>query len=603
MKEKQKLGEILVNRKLITSEQLKEALEIQSEIEDSYVQALFIDRDIINVKNIKKAQEESKKQNKKLQEVILEMKLASPRDVEEVFSLVRRSPFIFLSEHSKEIEKEIVRLVPEKLARHFCVIAISHEGSYINLVMSDPANIVAIDNIRSNTGYEIIPLLSTRKEINDAIEKYYGESDMANSIPDLKDISFSAEAEEAKEQENIDLAQLKVQVKDPPVVRYVNSILLKAIEERASDIHLEAAETEVFVRNRVDGVLRNLPPPPKKTYPAIVSRIKIISNLDIAERRLPQDGRTKAKIGSKEVDIRVSIIPTIYGEKVVMRLLDKTTMLMGLEELGFDKSELEKFKDAVSSPYGMVLLTGPTGSGKSTTLYGALNYINSPEKNIITVEDPVEYELRGINQIQVRAHIGLTFASCLRTILRQDPDVIMVGEIRDKETAEISIQSALTGHMVFSTLHTNDAVSVITRLAYMGIEPFLISSALRLSIAQRLVRRICPKCKVPEKISEEVLKRIAEDVNVKGKDVTFYKGEGCPDCNNKGYRGRVGLYELFQITPEVRKAINDGKSEEEIKIIAKEQQKMVTLREAGIKKALAGITSLEEVLTSTLTYE
>ncbi|MBU1047920.1 MAG: Flp pilus assembly complex ATPase component TadA [Candidatus Omnitrophica bacterium] len=603
MKEKQKLGEILVNRKLITSEQLKEALEIQSEIEDSYVQALFIDRDIINVKNLKKAQEESKKQNKKLQEVILEMKLASPRDVEEVFSLVRRSPFIFLSEHSKEIEKEIVRLVPEKLARHFCVIAISHEGSYINLVMSDPANIVAIDNIRSNTGYEIIPLLSTRKEINDAIEKYYGESDMANSIPDLKDISFSAEAEEAKEQENIDLAQLKVQVKDPPVVRYVNSILLKAIEERASDIHLEAAETEVFVRNRVDGVLRNLPPPPKKTYPAIVSRIKIISNLDIAERRLPQDGRTKAKIGSKEVDIRVSIIPTIYGEKVVMRLLDKTTMLMGLEELGFDKSELEKFKDAVSSPYGMVLLTGPTGSGKSTTLYGALNYINSPEKNIITVEDPVEYELRGINQIQVRAHIGLTFASCLRTILRQDPDVIMVGEIRDKETAEISIQSALTGHMVFSTLHTNDAVSVITRLAYMGIEPFLISSALRLSIAQRLVRRICPKCKVPEKISEEVLKRIAEDVNVKGKDVTFYKGEGCPDCNNKGYRGRVGLYELFQITPEVRKAINDGKSEEEIKIIAKEQQKMVTLREAGIKKALAGITSLEEVLTSTLTYE
>lgn len=603
MKEKQKLGEILVNRRLITSEQLKEALEIQSEIEDSYVQALFIDRDIINVKNIKKAQEESKKQNKKLQEVILEMKLASVRDVEEVFSLIRRSPFIFLSEHSKEIEKEIVRLVPEKLARHFCVIAISHEGSYINLVMSDPANIVAIDNIRSNTGYEIIPLLSTKKEINDAIEKYYGESDMASSIPDLKDISFSTEAEAAKEQENIDLAQLKVQVKDPPVVRYVNSILLKAIEEKASDIHLEVAETEVFVRNRVDGILRNLPPPPKKTYPAIVSRIKIISNLDIAERRLPQDGRTKAKIGSKEVDIRVSIIPTIYGEKVVMRLLDKTTMLMGLEELGFDKIELGKFKDAVSSPYGMVLLTGPTGSGKSTTLYGALNYINSPEKNIITVEDPVEYELRGINQIQVRTHIGLTFASCLRTILRQDPDVIMVGEIRDKETAEISIQSSLTGHMVFSTLHTNDAVSVITRLAYMGIEPFLISSALRLSIAQRLVRRICPKCKVPEKISEEVLKRIADDVNVKGKDVTFYKGEGCPDCNNKGYKGRVGLYELFQITPEVRKAINDGKSEEEIKIIAKEQQKMVTLREAGIKKALAGITSLEEVLTSTLTYE
>jgi len=602
-KEKPKLGEILVKHKLISSDQLKEALEIQSQIEDNYVQELFTDRGIIDAKNIKKAQEEAKKQNKKLKDVILEMKLASQRNVEEIFSLVRRFPFIFLSEHSKEIDKEIVHLVPEKLARRFGVIAISHEGNYINLVMAEPTNIVAIDNIRSNTGYEIIPLLSTRKEINDAIEKYYGESDMTSGIPDLKDISFSAEAEEVQEKEKVDLAQLKVQVKDPPVVRYVNSILFKAIEERASDIHLEPAETEIFVRNRVDGVLRKLPPPPKKTYPAIVSRIKIISNLDIAERRLPQDGRTKAKIGSKEVDIRVSIIPTVYGEKVVMRLLDKTTMLMGLEELGLDKTELGKFKDAISSPYGMVLLTGPTGSGKSTTLYGALNYINSPEKNILTVEDPVEYELKGVNQVQVKPHIGLTFASCLRTFLRQDPDIIMVGEIRDKETAEIAIQSALTGHMVFSTLHTNDAVSVITRLAYMGIEPFLISAALRLTVAQRLVRRICPKCKVQEKVSDEVLKRVAEDINVKGKDVTFYKGEGCPECNNKGYKGRVGLYELFQVTPEVKKAINDGKSEEEIKLIAKEQQKMVTLREAGVKKSVAGITSLEEVLTATLTNE
>jgi len=602
-KEKPKLGEILVKHKLISSDQLKEALEIQSQIEDNYVQELFTDRGIIDAKNIKKAQEEAKKQNKKLKDVILEMKLASQRNVEEIFSLVRRFPFIFLSEHSKEIDKEIVHLVPEKLARRFGVIAISHEGNYINLVMAEPTNIVAIDNIRSNTGYEIIPLLSTRKEINDAIEKYYGESDMTSGIPDLKDISFSAEAEEVQEKEKVDLAQLKVQVKDPPVVRYVNSILFKAIEERASDIHLEPAETEIFVRNRVDGVLRKLPPPPKKTYPAIVSRIKIISNLDIAERRLPQDGRTKAKIGSKEVDIRVSIIPTVYGEKVVMRLLDKTTMLMGLEELGLDKTELGKFKDAISSPYGMVLLTGPTGSGKSTTLYGALNYINSPEKNILTVEDPVEYELKGVNQVQVKPHIGLTFANCLRTFLRQDPDIIMVGEIRDKETAEIAIQSALTGHMVFSTLHTNDAVSVITRLAYMGIEPFLISAALRLTVAQRLVRRICPKCKVQEKVSDEVLKRVAEDINVKGKDVTFYKGEGCPECNNKGYKGRVGLYELFQVTPEVKKAINDGKSEEEIKLIAKEQQKMVTLREAGVKKSVAGITSLEEVLTATLTNE
>ena len=603
IKEKKKLGEILVNRKLITSEQLKEALEIQSKIEDSYVQELFLDREIISSRDLKKAQEESKRQNKKLQEVILEMKLASPREVGEIFSLVKRFPFIHLSEHTKEIDGETVKLIPEKLAKHFCLIVISREDSYLNVAMGDPTNIVAIDNIRSNTGCEVVPLLSTKKEILEVIEKFYGEGGIASSIPDLKDISFTAEAEEIAEKEKVDLAQLKVQVKDPPVVRYVNSILFRAIEERASDIHLEPAENEVFVRTRVDGILRQLPPPPKKTYPAIVSRIKIISNLDIAERRLPQDGRSKARIGPKEVDIRVSIIPTIYGEKVVMRLLDKSTMLMGLEELGFEKDELEKFKEAVSAPFGMILLTGPTGSGKSTTLYGALNFINSPEKNILTVEDPVEYELKGINQVQVKPRIGLTFANCLRTFLRQDPDIIMVGEIRDKETAEIAIQSALTGHLVFSTLHTNDAVSVITRLVYMGVEPFLISAALRLSVAQRLVRKTCQKCKKPYTVSEEVLKRVGADTGVKDREVTLYKGEGCSDCNNKGYRGRVAIYELFQITPEVRKAINEGKREEEIKNIAKEQQKMVNLREAGTRKALAGITSLEEVLSSTLTFE
>ncbi|MFH1585756.1 MAG: ATPase, T2SS/T4P/T4SS family, partial [archaeon] len=564
------IGEILVNRKLITSEQLKEVLDVQSKIEDSYAQELLIDREIISSKDLKRAQEESKKQNKKLQEVILKMKLASPREVDEIFSIVKRFHFIHLSKHSKEINKETVTLIPEKIAKHFCLIPISLEGSYLNVAMADPINIVAVDNIRSNTGYEIVPLLSTKKGINEAIEKYYGESDVVTNLTDLNDISFVAEAEEAAEKEVVDLARLKIQVQNPPVVKYVNSIISRAVEGRASDIHLEPGARKISVRNRVDGMLRQLPPPPKKTYPAIVSRIKIISNLDIAERRLPQDGKTKAMIGSKEVDIRVSIIPTIYGEKVMMRLLDKTTMLMGLEELGFEKDALEIFKEAISAPYGMVLLTGPTGSGKSTTLYGALNYINSPEQNIITVEDPIEYELEGINQIQVKPRIGLTFANCLRTILRQDPDVIMVGEIRDKETAEISIQSALTGHMVFSTLHTNDAVSVITRLTQMEIEPFLISSALRLSVTQRLVRKICPKCKKPYVVSNEVLKRVGvSDFLKKDKEVTLYKGEGCPDCNNTGYHGRVGIYELFQITPEVRKAINDGKSEEEIKIIAK----------------------------------
>lgn len=602
VKERKKLGEILVNRKLITSEQLEEALEVQSEIENTYVQELLLDREAITPRNLKKAQEEGKKKGKKFKDMLLDMKLASPRAVEEVFALVKRFPFIRLSDHAKEIAVETVKLIPEKLAKHFCLIALSREGSYLNVAMADPADIVAIDNIRSNTGCEVVPLLATKKDIFEAIDKYYGEGDIAAGIPDLKDIEFTAEAGEVEEVENVDVAQLKVQVKDPPVVRYVNSVLFRAIEERASDIHLEPGEKDVAVRQRVDGILRAMPSPPKKTYPAVVSRIKIISNLDIAERRLPQDGRTKARLGSKEVDIRVSIIPTIHGEKVVMRLLDKTTMLMGLEELGFEKQELGKFKEAVSAPYGMVLLTGPTGSGKSTTLYGALNYINSPEKNIMTVEDPVEYELKGINQVQVRPNIGLTFANCLRTFLRQDPDIIMVGEIRDKETAEIAIKAALTGHLVFSTLHTNDAVSVVTRLVHMGIEPFLVSAALRLSIAQRLVRKVCAKCKKPYTVSEETLKRLAAP-DLKDRSAKIVKGDGCPDCNNTGYRGRVAIYEMFEISSEVRRAITEGKSEEDLKTIALEKQNMCTLREAGIKKAVAGVTSLEEVLSVTLTTE
>lgn len=452
--------------------------------------------------------------------------------------------------------------------------------------MKDPTDIVAIDTVRRLTGMNLKVVKADEKEIIEFIERFYsGVESMPETISELEEIK--------EESEIVDINQLKVAAEDAPIIRFVNSLFMKAIEKRATDIHLEPRENDISIRLRIDGILHNFPAPPKSAYPGIVTRLKILSNLDIAERRLPQDGRIKIKIGLKEVDIRISTLPTIYGEKVVMRLLDKEKLILNMEELGFEQEDLEKFQKALKKPYGMIIVTGPTGSGKTTTLYSGLNFINTPEKNIITIEDPVEYEIEGINQVQVKPKIGLTFATVLRHILRQDPDVIMVGEIRDLETAQISIQAALTGHLVISTLHTNDTVSTISRLYYMGVEPYLIADALNIVLSQRLVRKICEECKTIDEEGTIALK----NMGIEG--VKAYKGKGCNICDFTGYYGRTGIYEVLEFTEEIKKMILEKKSDDEIRNYARKNG-MKTLREAAINKVIKGITTFSEALSTTI---
>jgi type II secretory ATPase GspE/PulE/Tfp pilus assembly ATPase PilB-like protein len=396
----------------------------------------------------------------------------------------------------------------------------------------------------------------------------------------------------------VDATQVKLRANDPPVVKFVNLLLLDAIERRASDIHIEPREKTMDIRVRIDGVLQEVPPPPKTMYSAIISRIKILSNLDIAERRLPQDGRCVVRILDKKVDIRVSTLPTMYGQKAVMRLLDTEKLSLDLEELGFTADQLSKFQKVLQRPYGMILETGPTGSGKTTTLYAGLRHINTPKKNIVTIEDPIEYDLAGINQVQVKPDINLTFANGLRSTLRQDPDVILVGEIRDRETAEIAIRAALTGHLVFSTLHTNDAVGAMAQLQYFNIEPYLIGSAVDLVIAQRLVRKVCPHCQEPYAVSDTVLERLGL-TGESSNDFTPVKGKGCPYCNYTGYWDRTAIYQLFEITPEVKKLIFEGADMDTLRKEAA-RQGMRTLRESAVEKLRQGVTSMEEVLSVTL---
>ena len=491
---------------------------------------------------------------------------------------------------AKTVDPEAVKRIPERMAKAFLLLAVSLTGSTLKVAMADPLDVVAIDSIGTYTGYEIEPVIARKEEITAAIEKYYGEPlDFEKSFQDL--ITFESGADEATE---LDVDQLKVEADDAPVVRLVNLVMLQALEQRATDIHVEPREKSLAIRFRVDGALMEVNSPPKSMQSAIISRIKILSDLDIAERRVPQDGRCRIRVGQSDIDIRVSTLPTVYGEKVVMRLLDKANLFEDIEGLGLESGEQEKFVRAIERPHGMLLVTGPTGSGKTTTLYTALNYINSSDKNIITVEDPVEYELEGINQVQMKSEIGLTFASALRSILRQDPDVIMIGEIRDLETAKIAVQSALTGHLVFSTLHTNDAVSSITRLVNMGMEPYLIVSCLNMVIAQRLVRRICPHCKEEYTPSLKALRYLEPEVG-KENGLTYYKGAGCEHCGGIGYRGRMAIYEILQMDHEMAEMIAKGASESQMREKLMEQG-MVTLMGNGIDKVKEGMTTLEEVL-------
>ncbi|MGQ9652960.1 MAG: GspE/PulE family protein [Thermodesulfobacteriota bacterium] len=491
---------------------------------------------------------------------------------------------------------ELLTVVPESLASRYRVVPLKKEGDLLSVAMVDPFDIPALDDLRVATGLEIQPLIASEAEVQDAIERLYRQregEEAALSQDLLKDILQSDVELQKKEEEKLDLDKIRIQVEDAPVVRLVDYIISNAVRERASDIHIEPREDRLDIRYRIDGILHNIISPPRNLQNAIISRIKILADMDIAERRLPQDGRFTIKLEFREVDLRVSTLPTTYGEKIVIRLLRKGPLSLNLEDLGFEPESVEVFKKYILRPYGMILLTGPTGSGKTTTLYAALNQITSSEKNIVTVEDPVEYQLKGVYQMQANPPIGLTFAAGLRAILRQDPDIIMVGEIRDYETAEMAVRAALTGHLVFSTLHTNDAVGTIVRLVNMGIEPFLVCSALSMSVAQRLVRKICPECKETVVPSSDMLAGVGLDPQDPG--IRFYQGRGCPKCKGTGYFGRTGIFEILEVNQRIKDLVLQGALPETIHHVAVEQG-MATLRQCAVRKVLSGVTTFAEVL-------
>jgi type IV pilus assembly protein PilB len=512
----------------------------------------------------------------------------SEKAFSEFLSQVYQVPAVDLDE--LEAEEHSIDLIPAEVATKFQVVPVKREGRILTVAMANPDNIFAIDDIKFITGLEVRPVVATETAIKRAIDRFYESADSLAEV--MRDMEEDFEIVEEMDE---DLGLAEAQSEDAPVVKLVNSLISDAVNKGASDIHIEPFEQKLRVRFRIDGVLHEMMSPPYKMKGAITSRLKIMAELDIAEKRIPQDGRIKIRIGSKKIDLRVSSLPTIFGEKIVMRILDKSNLEIDLTKLGFQPDSLERFEKAIDSPYGMVLVTGPTGSGKTTTLYSALNRINVPEHNIMTAEDPVEYNLDGINQVNVHEEIGLTFASSLKAFLRQDPNIVMVGEIRDLETASIAVKAALTGHLVLSTLHTNDAPSTINRMIDMGIEPFLVSSSTNLILAQRLVRKLCENCKKSEEIHPEALRELGI-ANEKPFDIC--EAVGCPKCSGTGYKGRIGLYEVMPITEEISEMILNRCSSAEIKVQAVKEG-MVTLRSDGIIKLRAGSTSLEEVLKET----
>lgn len=489
------------------------------------------------------------------------------------------------------IDPNVVFLIPEEIARRHNLIAIALEENVLTILMANPFDVIAKDLVMRHTGSVIRVAYAPPKELEALIERCYTQrTNLEESIKELVDFEVTPEVD--KEENDADL--LRIQAEDAPAIKFVNLMLLQAIQDRASDIHIEPQEKKLRIRFRVDGILREVAPPPYRLQAGIISRIKILGGLDIAERRVPQDGRAKIKIMGRQIDIRISTLPTIYGEKIVMRILDSSSLSLKIDDIGFEPHLMEDFKNLLSQSHGMILVTGPTGSGKTTTLYSALNYVNSIEKNIITIEDPVEYRLAGINQIQARPQVGLTFAAGLRSILRQDPDIVMVGEIRDSETAEIAIKAALTGHLVLSTLHTNDAVSTVVRLLNMGIDNFLICSALSLVIAQRLVRRICLHCKTPYQLPEETYRRLI-NLGAKPENLKFYHGTGCEHCSGTGYWGRLAIYEFFRLNSIIKDLVLKNSSEMELRTKAQELG-FETLLENGLKKVNEGLTTCDEVL-------
>ncbi len=608
-----KLGEILVRENLITSQQLREALDYQrtngGRLGSNLVKLGVVSDDVITA--------------------VLARQYGVPSINLELF----------------QIDSTVIKLISHEVALKYSVLPISKVGATLTLAMADPTNVFAMDDIKFMTGFNVEPVIAAESSIQLAIGKYY----IGSTEIDIFDAAFAAEAETVAkngrngykkngtnpavtaeklndadldvslekfqfdgsetedfevldDNEEIDLAALARASEDAPVVRLVNVLMVDSLRRGASDIHVEPYEKDFRIRFRIDGILYDVMHPPLKIRDPLISRLKIIAKLDISEKRLPQDGRIKIKVKidnrSRELDFRVSTLPTLFGEKVVLRLLDKEKLMLDMTKLGFEPESLDKFKRAIANPYGMVLVTGPTGSGKTNTLYSALQSLNTPETNIMTAEDPVEFNLQGINQVQMKEQIGLNFATALRSFLRQDPNIVLVGEIRDFETAEIAIKAALTGHLVLSTLHTNDAPSTVSRLVNMGIEPFLVATSVNIIQAQRLIRRICSDCKEEVSVPHDALDKVGFSAEV-ARNLTLYKGRGCQTCNNTGYKGRVGLYEVMEVTDELRELIIIGASAMELRRKAIDLG-MITLRESGLCKIRDGITSIEEVVKETV---
>ncbi len=557
------LGELLVERRLITHSQLSEALVQQKDSKEPLGQIL------IRLGFIKEAE---------LRDVLSEQLGVS---------------FLSSDQLKPKIDQRLKELIPEPLARDHKILPLEKTGRVLKIAITKVPDLIFLDNLKKITGHDIRTVLTTENELQRAIDQYYSNTDIQEVVSSSALDEATDEyiiQHQSDEEEKTDLESTIAEAGQAPVVKLVDVFVKKALDDRASDIHIEPFQNKVSVRYRIDGILYELPPPPKELHAAVVSRIKILSKLDIAEKRIPQDGSFAIQYQGRKVDIRVSTIPIIYGEKVVMRILDKRTELLDLKKLGFEAEQQELFEKGLSRPYGLILLTGPTGSGKSTTLYASLNHLLSPSVNILTIEDPVEYQVTGVNQVQVKPDIGLTFASGLRAFLRQDPDIILVGEVRDQETAEICIRAALTGHLVLSTLHTNDALSAVNRLVDIGVQPYLVSGSLILVGAQRLIRILCSDCKQPVAVDKKAKAEYGITVD------TIYAPKGCKKCRNIGYWGRAAIYEVLPIDDEIRHLISKEASLEQLKQVQKARG-YKTLLQSGIKKVEQGITSLEEVLS------
>jgi len=560
---------------------------------------LLVADGLLTAEQLKKALAEQKGSPEKLGSVLIRLNFVNEDQLIGFLSRQYGVPSITLGQ--LDIDPDVLKLVPAPIARKYEVIPVRRMGNSLALAMADPTNVFALDDISFMTNLQVLPLVASQTAIKKAVDRNYESKTEAISsvLSDMQtDLSNVEVVEEGEEGAKVDVFELKESADEAPVVKLVNMVLVDAIQKGASDIHFESYEKIFRIRFRMDGVLHEMLAPPKRLESAILSRLKIMSNLDIAERRLPQDGRIKLRYNSREIDFRVSTLPTIFGEKAVLRILDKEALKLDMTQLGFDEWSLEKFSAAIHQPYGMVLITGPTGSGKTTTLYSGIHTINSPDVNIMTAEDPVEYNLKGVNQVQINEGVGRTFAAALRSFLRQDPDVILVGETRDLETAQISIRAALTGHLVFSTLHTNDCPSTIARLLDMGIPSFLVASSLLLVLAQRLGRKVCKQCREPYDADEESLVQYGHVPTGKGK-MQFYKGKGCATCNFTGMKGRVAIYEVMPVGEELRSAILKNASTAELRAIA-ETAGMRSLRQAGLMKVIEGTTTIEEVLRVTL---